>query len=256
MQKRPRQTDVAKLAGVSPATVSVILNNRLDGNVRISAETRARVLDAVEQLGYVTDPVARSLAGGRGSILGVFTYEAIFPRQLHHCYYPFLLGMEEEAAQLGYDLLLLTSTGNTDRRRTIYQGNINRLRIANGTVIRMPAQPNTVYEEEIARLIAEQYPFVAVGEHEWSNGAFSSVTADYATATANVVRIMLAQGHRRVAYWAPQHVGQDHRACYAGYLMAHRQLGLAHVAMPAQQFPATHITTTLLQHLLAEGTTA
>ncbi|MCB0128681.1 MAG: LacI family DNA-binding transcriptional regulator, partial [Caldilineaceae bacterium] len=97
MQKRPRQTDVAKLAGVSPATVSVILNNRLDGNVRISAETRARVLDAVEQLGYVTDPVARSLAGGRNSLLGVFAFDEIFPPQQRNLRYSFLVGIEHEA---------------------------------------------------------------------------------------------------------------------------------------------------------------
>ena len=59
MKKRVRQTDVARLAGVSPATVSLVINNRSGGSVRISEETRQRVLDAVNQLSYVVDPAAR-----------------------------------------------------------------------------------------------------------------------------------------------------------------------------------------------------
>ena len=57
MNKRPTQADVARLAGVSRATVSYVINNRTDGNVRISEETRRRVPDvtrAREVLGFET----------------------------------------------------------------------------------------------------------------------------------------------------------------------------------------------------------
>ena len=53
-RRRPTSADVARLAGVSRTTVSFVLNEREDA--RISSETRRRVLDAAEQLGY---PVPR-----------------------------------------------------------------------------------------------------------------------------------------------------------------------------------------------------
>ncbi len=252
MQKRPRQTDVAKLAGVSPATVSVILNNRLDGNVRISTETRARVLAAVEQLGYVTDPVARSLAGGQTSLLGVFTFESIFPLQQRDFYYPFLVGIEQEAEQLGYDLLLFTSTGSADGHRRIYQGNINRLRMADGAILLGSEQS----KEELHRLVADQYPFVFVGRRELTNRELSYVAADYATATAKIITELLGCGHQQIAYWGPLQDNESHRDRYAGYLMAYRQRGLNHLVAPAQRLVAAQVVPPFLEETLAQGTTA
>ena len=61
---RPRQAEVARLAGVSQATVSLVLSPKPDGKGRlISEETRQRVLEAARGLGYVPDPAAR-LGGG------------------------------------------------------------------------------------------------------------------------------------------------------------------------------------------------
>ncbi|WP_329389050.1 LacI family transcriptional regulator [Streptomyces sp. NBC_01351] len=59
--------DVARLAGVSRATVSFVLNDT-QGH-RVSASTRARVLDAAKQLGYVPHAAARSLRAGRSNLV-------------------------------------------------------------------------------------------------------------------------------------------------------------------------------------------
>ncbi|WP_030714799.1 LacI family DNA-binding transcriptional regulator [Streptomyces sp. NRRL F-2580] len=59
--------DVARLAGVSRATVSFVLNDT-QGH-RVSASTRARVLDAARQLGYVPHAAARSLRAGRSNLV-------------------------------------------------------------------------------------------------------------------------------------------------------------------------------------------
>jgi LacI family transcriptional regulator len=60
---RPRQVDVVKRAGVSRATVSYVLNGLTKGRVPISDETRQRVLNAIEELGY--EPDARAGVGFR-----------------------------------------------------------------------------------------------------------------------------------------------------------------------------------------------
>jgi DNA-binding LacI/PurR family transcriptional regulator len=88
---------VAKLANVSPAVVSMVVNQRKDSTIRTRPETVERVWAAVQELGYVTNPVARSLARGQNRILGVVTYEALFPLYQQSFYHPFLIGIEEEA---------------------------------------------------------------------------------------------------------------------------------------------------------------
>ncbi|GDY50016.1 hypothetical protein SVIO_006390 [Streptomyces violaceusniger] len=96
---RPRQAEVAGLAGVSQATVSLVLSARGDGKAAaISEETRQRVLDAARSLGYVPDPAARRLAAASNNLLGVFSFTATFPTDVQHSYYPFLVGVEREAA--------------------------------------------------------------------------------------------------------------------------------------------------------------
>ena len=59
---RPTQVDVARLAGVSRATVSYVVNDVPDS--RVPDETRQRVLDAIEELGYQPDARAQALRSG------------------------------------------------------------------------------------------------------------------------------------------------------------------------------------------------
>ena len=61
MRRRPTIIDVAKLAGVSTATVS----NVLDGDAWVASGTRAKVEDAVDQLGFVPNVLARTLIQAR-----------------------------------------------------------------------------------------------------------------------------------------------------------------------------------------------
>ncbi len=72
MTNRGRVTiaEVAKEAGVSPGTVSRVLNPRLDQNVKISEATRQQVMTAVKRLGYQTNPFASALRTQRTGVIG------------------------------------------------------------------------------------------------------------------------------------------------------------------------------------------
>lgn len=129
---RPRQAEVARLAGVSQATVSLVLSPKPDGKGRIiSEETRRRVLEAARSLGYVPDPAARRLAAARNNLLGVFSFTATFPTDVQHSYYPFLVGVEREAAALGYDLVLFTGS-STGGAGAAGPDALSRVRLADG----------------------------------------------------------------------------------------------------------------------------
>src|SRR5207302_10665646 len=66
-QRPPTSADVARLANVSRATVSFVLNNVWDS--RVSEETQERVMKAAEELGYVPHAIARSLRAGRSNLV-------------------------------------------------------------------------------------------------------------------------------------------------------------------------------------------
>ena len=252
MKQRPRQIDVARLAGVSPATVSLVLNGRTGGNVRISPQTRERVLDAIRELSYVANPVARSLAGGQNRLLGIFTYEAIFPIQNQDFYYPFLIGIEEEATELGYDLLLYTSTGGADGRRSIYRDGINRLRLADGAVLLGQEREKA----ELVQLVEEGYPFVFVGRREAPGRTVAYVGADYVTATSMVVEHLLSLGHRSVAYLGMSITHESAQDREDGYYQAFQQAGIGVQPEWFQRLDPQAITTPMIENLLRCGTTA
>ncbi|WP_328990693.1 LacI family transcriptional regulator [Kribbella sp. NBC_01245] len=195
---RLTQRDIARLANVSQTTVSLVLNNRTAASARIPAQTRARVLKVIRETGYVADPLARRMQQQRNKILGVFTYESVFPSTSADFYHPFLGGIEECAEEVGCDLLLFTSAPVTGGRRRVFHEN-NRLRLADGCLLlgrRIPA-------EELSRLVREGYPFVSVGRRDDADGPVPYVGADYVTATAAVADQALALGHRRMAFIGP-----------------------------------------------------
>lgn len=241
-QVRPRQADVAALAKVSPAIVSLVVNDRLDGNVRISAETRLRVWDAVRELGYVPNPVARRLAGGRNRLLGVFTYEPVFPVHASNFYHPFLVGIEEGAETEGYDLLLFTRATEADGRRSIYKDGVNRLQLADGAVL----LGGNERREELGRLVRDGFPFVFIGRREVPEGEIPYVAADYVEATVAVVGHMVEAGHRRIAYLRHHADPEPSQDRETGFRLAHRRFGLTDGAPTVHRGEPDQITPELI----------
>lgn len=246
MANRVTQRDIARIAGVSQATVSLVLNDARSTDVRIPGETRERVQRAIRETGYVADPVARKMAQGRNRILGVFTYEPAFPSEQADFFAPFLFGIEEAAQKLGYDLLLLTGAPALRGRRRIFHEN-TRFRLADGCVI----LGREFDRGELERLVAGDYPFVAVGRRDpVGRIEVPYVGADYVTATAALVERARALGHRRLIYVGPESGAESSVDRWRGFRAS---LGDAELA--------GHIRTTgrpaaeMLEAILASGAT-
>jgi DNA-binding LacI/PurR family transcriptional regulator len=103
--KRPTQVDVARLAGVSRATVSYVLNDPTDQRIPISPETRNRVLNAIAELGYEIDARAQALRSGDTKTIGV-----LLPIYENPFFWQILSGISTEAEASGYSLLLAHSS--------------------------------------------------------------------------------------------------------------------------------------------------
>lgn len=116
-KKRPTQADVARVAGVSRATVSYVLNGVADSRVLLTAETRARVLAAIQQLDYQPDARAQALrSGGATKTIGLLLPD------LHNPYYwKVAAGVEQEAQKAGFDLALYSTALNAEREQRTLQ---------------------------------------------------------------------------------------------------------------------------------------
>ncbi|MFI7703178.1 LacI family DNA-binding transcriptional regulator [Nonomuraea sp. NPDC049480] len=195
MPGRPSQRDIARLAGISQATVSIVLNGRAD-EYGIAVATQDKVREAMRQLDYVPDVAGRSLRGGRNGLIGVHTFERVFPVRADDYYHGFLVGIEEKAVELGQDLVLFASTQRPDGTRSIYGAGANRLRLADGAII-LGLERN---DDELVRLAAEGFPFVFIGRRDLPGAQVPYVAADYAGAIDDVVERLSEAGHTRVGY--------------------------------------------------------
>lgn len=245
--KRLTQKDIAKLAGVSQATVSLVLNGSETDARRIPSDTRDRIRKVIADTGYVADPVARRMVAGHNNILGVFTYEPAFPSAQADFFAPFLLGIEEAAHERGYDLLLMTAAARgKDGRKKIFHES-NRLRLSDGCIV----LGRNFDRAELERLVAGDFPFVAIGRRDDAGAPVPYVGADYAAATADLARLALAHGHARFAYVGPRAGAESSADRWTGFSRALAQRGELALQLPE----STETASTLLSKVQHENAT-
>ena len=105
MQKKVTVRDVAREAGVSVATVSYIMNNRQD--VKISEQTRKKVLQIANLLDYTPSFAAKSLATGRNNIIGVSYQLTGHSPSRDLALHSFVNQLIEQLNRLKYDVLFI-----------------------------------------------------------------------------------------------------------------------------------------------------
>jgi LacI family transcriptional regulator len=204
-------TDVARHAGVSQTTVSFVLNN--DDTPNIPDETRQRVLDAIEELGYEPDARAQALRSGSTKTIALIIPDLQNP---HFCEYA--TGIEEAARATGYHLMLSSTTMNDEYAVVIFR-DLARRRF-DGLII----ASSFILEAEEAQATLEQVrkrglPIVEMDE----NYGVDSVSADYRDATREAMSYLLSLGHRRIGlvYGVGNHeLGQDRLQPYLESLTA------------------------------------
>jgi len=172
--------DVAKLAGVSIATVSRSLRGLPD----VATATRDRVLAAAQELDYVASPFAARLASGRSSTLGV-----VVPFVNRWFFSEVLGSVESVLSNANYDLLL-HNLGDRDGRARFFSILPVRKRVDAVLVVSL-----ALTEDEVAALQTLELPVGVLGvKHP---GMFSVRIDDVAAATT-AVNHLLSLGHRRI----------------------------------------------------------
>ena len=103
------RNDVARLAGVSPAVVSYVINSRPRP---VSADAHGRVLKAIAELGYRPDGLARSLRLGRSHAIGL-----VLPDTTNPFFAEMAQAVEDAAYATGYAVLICTTSDDMERER-------------------------------------------------------------------------------------------------------------------------------------------
>lgn len=186
-KKRVTSRDVARLAGVSRTTVSLVLNNT--PNAGISPETRRRVLEAARQLNYHPNAAARSLVSQRAMTLGLVLCQS--PEQVFaDLFLPQVLqGISTVTQPAGYRILLETVTDAQDNG---YAALAHEKRI-DGFILSGPRSD----DQALLTLHAEGFPIVLLGQLPGTDIPF--VDVDTVQAAYSAVEHLIALGHRRIA---------------------------------------------------------
>jgi LacI family transcriptional regulator len=179
--------DVARLAGVSPQTVSCVVN---DIPV-ISAATRQRVLEAVAQLNYAPDPTARSLRSGRTRIIGLLIPDAHNPH-----FWQTVSGAEDEATAHGYSLLLATTAMSKEREQQAFQA---LLRQHLDGLIPLFTYPE-LFHAELLALQRKRFPVCLVTSDLPLGIECDRVWPHYEQTARNLTEHLIGHGHRRIGF--------------------------------------------------------
>lgn len=177
----PTIRDVAAAAGVSVATVSKYMN----GAQRFSAPVEARLKEAIEQLGYRSNPLARSMITGETRTIGVAILDISNP------YFTNIVkGANRIALRHDYTLLLVDTEENQEREQPLIEALAQRV---DGVIISSRMQ-----EDAMDWMTKLNKPVVLLGRN--AQCPIPSVSHDSYLGGYMLARHLLNLGHRRIAY--------------------------------------------------------
>lgn len=201
-----RISDVARHASVSAATVSRVLN----GDARVGARYRERVLRAVTELEYRPNSLARNLRRQRSAMIGVVVPDIENPH-----FGELLRAVEDHAFDAGYRVLVCNTDETAEKQRAYLEALIDERVLG---VIISPSDPGG---EQIGRLLDLGIPVVAC-DREVTDQRADAVLADNVMATRAGTELLIAAGHRAIALVAGRTDVETGAERLAGYEMAMR----------------------------------
>lgn len=173
--------DVARLAGVSTVTVSNVLNRRDN----VSAQTRERVLEAVEKTGYRANLAARGLAGGRTNTVGI-----LVPELGSQYIGEIVRGLGDEIRRAGLEILISTASSDAIERSQVDMLHA----ICDGLILVLPHS-----EKVDLGAAATEFPVVLI-DPRGTLSRWPTVDVDNYRGGRQATEYLLELGHRRIAF--------------------------------------------------------
>ncbi|MGM8215643.1 catabolite control protein A [Bacillaceae bacterium W0354] len=185
--------DVAKKANVSMATVSRVIN----GNTNVKPATRKKVLDAIEELGFRPNAVARGLASRKTTSVGV-----IIPDISNMFFAELARGIEDIATMYKYHIILSSSDQNKTKELDLFDKMLEKQ--VDGVIF----MGGTIGEDHVNAFKRSNVPVVLAATLDETN-EIPSVNIDYYVAIRNVVDELVEHGHEKIAFVASTRSSSD-----------------------------------------------
>jgi len=208
---RATQKDVARAAGVSQATVSMVLSG---GGASIPAETWERITKAAKDLGYVPNRFAQALKTSR-----TMTIACIVP-DITNPFYPSLIrGIQSVADGQNYDVITVNTDGTPERERHFLDW------ARQGRVDGVIGVFFTLKAKDFNSLVEAGVPIVRIESSKKRGGEIpiDDIYVDSRAAAQTVTEYLLGLGHKRIALVAGRGGPQAHRI--EGYRKALAEFG-------------------------------
>lgn len=205
--------DLAKLSGVSRATVSRVING---GSV--APETRQRVLDVIETTNYRPNLAARNLASGRSGVVGVVMHVAA-PQTFADAYFSQLLtGICDSLTSQAAGMMLWL--GNRTKEETL--DNILGMGMLDGVIV----TADTIDDPLVDGLRASNMPVVLVG-HRRADRDASYVDIDHEAAAEAITKHLVDSGRREIVHITGRSDSVSGRDRVIGFRTAMQRAGLS-----------------------------
>jgi LacI family transcriptional regulator len=212
-------TDVARLAGVSTATVSRVVSS---APYAVSPATRARVLEAARTLDYVPNALARGLLKSHIPVVGVIVHDITDP------YFAEVVRGVEDAASVSGVLVVTCSSDRISEREHSYVRLLRSMR-ASTVIFAGSGLDDPALNVEVAKHIAAMRAYGAAIVHLSPHaGGEADIGVDNTAGIARMVAALAELGHRRIAYLAGPSSLYVSRQRLEGYRLGLREAGLAY----------------------------
>ncbi|MCS7241082.1 MAG: LacI family transcriptional regulator [Candidatus Caldatribacterium sp.] len=217
-RKRPTIRDVAKLAGVSPSTVSHVLNKTRP----VLPETEKKVLEAIKAISYRKNPIASALRTQRLHVVGFIV------SQLHNIFWLRIIrSIEFHLSQQGYHLFLGCSYGEPSREleliETMRQSGVEGIIIATTAHTFDEHSVPPVMRDEFLRFLTERVVFIDTAP---SNGNFDFVGVNNEETAYRLTNMLIEKGHTTIGMINGKPTMLTARERAAGFWRAIREWGL------------------------------
>lgn len=219
--------DIAERVKVTKTTVSKVLNKRAS-SVKISARTRQRVMEAVEELGYRPSFAARALARGKTHSFGLICGDIENPHSSE-----LAKGVLQASEANGYHLVLsLTEWTSFEKDLSCLDMLLGRG--VDGVIMSSTAMRPGV--EQYKRIIRDKFPLVIL---RYKIPGLSSVGSDWNPGTDQMVAYLKAKGHRRIGLVAFENLAKETHDKGGAFFRACRRHEMAWVGYTQR----THLST-------------
>ena len=211
--KKPTIKDIARMADVSIATVSMVLNNK---DASISPATKERVLQIIKEQNYISNKVARSMVTRRTKTIGLIIPDIANP------FFPELArGAEDMASEAGYNIIFCNTDDDLDKEEKYIDMLTSKM--VDGIVLTQSAK-RTGY---IAGIDRTSIPIILIDRNAENHNIKGKVLVNNEVGAYQAVRHLIEKGYRKIVLITGESTTRTSLDRMLGYKKALKESGIA-----------------------------